>query len=628
MTTGDEFSWGKQERRKTDGWFRVLVDAMHEGMGVLDREGRFVFVNRRLQEILGYSDQECADPASRPTLDDESWAMVSEHLSVCTSIGGPVGSASFDLTLRARDGREVRAAVSLRCIPGDPACTNGCVLVVNDISEQEFAKDRMRTLSRTMEHCPTVVLMLHRSGRAEYVNPKFRFSAGGPEQLAAGQNLLDPAGEVVVSANFQRRAAAVLESGVSCSEEVETVDSDGELRWFRETISSVADGKGAVTHLVVTQEDVTERRKAESALQESEYRYGRLLEALPAGVYMEQEGRLIVANQRFADIFGYSGTASLIGRAIVDLIYPPDVKAFRAATAKALREGMAPVQYQVRGVKQDGSIAWIKGTGASLTTAGRPSIIGSILDVTEETAMAESLLRSERELHVLSEELFAAQEKERKRISAELHDGIGQYLSAVKYSLEEYVYSPDPRKREDPKESLKGTLGLLQDAIEEVRALAVDLRPAILDDLGLVAAMSWYCRRFQKIYAPLLVNTRIEAVEAEIPDALRIVIYRVLQEALSNVVKHAHAEQVCIHLGSSGQELLLSVEDDGCGFDVDGVVSRDGTPRGIGLLSMRERTELGGGAFLVQAQRGAGTRIHARWPLAKVNGNKNLAANF
>ena len=143
----------------------------------------------------------------------------------------------------------------------------------------------------------------------------------------------------------------------------------------------------------------------------------------------------------------------------------------------------------------------------------------------------------------------------------------------------------------------------------------MSLRPSVLDDLGILATINWFCRQFETTYSNIRIKKEIEIEEHEVPDSLKIVIYRVLQEALYNIAKHSKAAVVYLFLQKTDQTVQLVIRDSGQGFDLEETYSRKGTARGLGLDSMRERTELSGGSFSIESNKGKGTVIRALWPL-------------
>jgi signal transduction histidine kinase len=165
--------------------------------------------------------------------------------------------------------------------------------------------------------------------------------------------------------------------------------------------------------------------------------------------------------------------------------------------------------------------------------------------------------------------------------------------------------------RVDPDE-LSSLVPLIQETMEEVRNTSMGLRPSTLDTLGITATIGWFCREFQTTYPSIRVEREIRVQESEVPVGLKTVLYRILQEAFNNIAKHSGADEAKILVTRAENEITLSIEDNGRGFDL---LKADGSRQGFGLTSMRERTELSGGSFRVDSEKGRGSRIRAAWPI-------------
>jgi signal transduction histidine kinase len=215
---------------------------------------------------------------------------------------------------------------------------------------------------------------------------------------------------------------------------------------------------------------------------------------------------------------------------------------------------------------------------------------------------------------MLSSQLLTAQENERKRVSREIHDGLGQMLSAIKFTLENN-FSRNEGDTIERKEQLQPLLLMVQECIEETRRVQMDLRPPMLDDLGILATISWFTRKFASTYSTIRINKRIEIEENEVPDSIKTVIFRVMQEAFNNISKHSQASLVSLSLRRRGNRIELLVSDNGMGLDLEKASLADGIRRGYGLSSMRERAELSGGSFSIESLRGKGTTIRIEWLL-------------
>jgi len=215
-------------------------------------------------------------------------------------------------------------------------------------------------------------------------------------------------------------------------------------------------------------------------------------------------------------------------------------------------------------------------------------------------------LRSQRELKALSKRLVDAQEEERRALSRDLHDQIAQSLSALLMDVENLDESA--RNGSVVREGLQRIKLLAETCVSEVRNMALLLRPSMLDDLGLVAALQWHAREISK-RTGLLVDVVDDHFADTLPEEHKTCVYRVVQEALHNCANHAHARKVRVVLRENSDHLTLSIEDDGIGFDPR-------RSRGLGMLGMQERATRLGGSFKVESSPGHGTRIRVDLPLA------------
>jgi len=243
-------------------------------------------------------------------------------------------------------------------------------------------------------------------------------------------------------------------------------------------------------------------------------------------------------------------------------------------------------------------------------------IFAAARDISERKRAEEALRESENRLRSLSSQLLTVQENERKRIAMELHDGIGQLLTAVKFKVESILQVKGKGKAKAKEESLEAIIPMVKESVEEVRRIQMDLRPSTLDDLGILATLGWFCREYQKIYSRIRVQKEIDHQESEVSTPLKTVIYRVMQEALNNIAKHSKADLVYLSLRKKENKIELTIKDTGMGFDLEEILSPERSKRGLGLNSMRERTELSGGTFVIESTAGKGTTIRAEWPIS------------
>jgi PAS domain S-box-containing protein len=238
-------------------------------------------------------------------------------------------------------------------------------------------------------------------------------------------------------------------------------------------------------------------------------------------------------------------------------------------------------------------------------------------DNTERKRAEEMLRKSAKELRLLSSKILEVQENERKRVARELHDGIGQALTGIKFALENGVRRLKETETAPHFKVLDDIIPLIQATVDETRRIAMGLRPSTLDDIGISETIYWFCQQYESIYKNIRVLKLIEVEEDQIPETLKTVIFRVLQESLNNVAKHSGADRVQLSLQQQGKTVKLIVEDNGSGFDSEKPLPQSATGRGFGLASMRERIELSGGIFTIQSALGQATRICAVWTIGK-----------
>ncbi len=229
----------------------------------------------------------------------------------------------------------------------------------------------------------------------------------------------------------------------------------------------------------------------------------------------------------------------------------------------------------------------------------------------QQARLFEQVRAGRERLQILSRQLMEAQEAERHRIARELHDEIGQALTAVKISMQAVMRSVNSSNLEN---QLEESINIVDRALQQVRDLSLDLRPSLLDDLGLAAALRWYVDRQARL-AGFVAEFGVELGESRLPPGLETACFRVAQEALTNVVRHARARRVRVEVRQHEQELLLLIRDDGVGFDVRAAQERAVRGTSMGLLGMQERVLLAGGQIRIESGVARGTEIQVYFPM-------------
>jgi PAS domain S-box-containing protein len=253
----------------------------------------------------------------------------------------------------------------------------------------------------------------------------------------------------------------------------------------------------------------------------------------------------------------------------------------------------------------------------SINEASDKEICRTIMtDITEKKKMETALLQSERQLKGLSAKLMEVQENERKRIAYDLHDGVAQMLVANTFYAQNLVgrFSADSEEYE----TLMRCIDINRKAIIDLKRIVADLRPTVLDSMGIIAAIEWLSSQYQINDSPLTINRKIRVRESRVPENLKPVIFRILQETMSNVIKHSQATQVEISLEESDGTLRLTIKDNGKGFELSDVLFKKDLQKNIGITSMTERARSHGGCLEILSSKTTGTTVTVRWPRNKL----------
>lgn len=374
---------------------------------------------------------------------------------------------------------------------------------------------------------------------------------------------------------------------------------------LRDTVwytSVVRDEEGSASALLSLVDDVTEEARVLQALRASEERYRLLFERnpLPMWIFHRDDLTFLDVNEAAVEHYGYTREEFL--SMTVEAIRPPEeVPRFHAGRNTSAPGLMRVGTWTHR--KADGTLIQVEIIRYGFTTEGVPAVLVLALDVTERRAAEEELRRSREELQRFTEHLQTIREEEQTRLAREIHDELGQALTGVRMGLARLssrVRGGDP---EEAGALVDETVELVDTSIREVRRIATQLRPGVLDQLGLVAALEWLAEDFQG-RSGTTVETDLPDADPGLPAGTQTHLFRSAQEALTNVARHSGASRVQVSLRSDGREAVLSVADDGRGFDLGTVPEHS-----LGLVGMRERARLVGGHLVVESAPGRGTRV-------------------
>ncbi len=361
-------------------------------------------------------------------------------------------------------------------------------------------------------------------------------------------------------------------------------------------------------HFIVILRDVTERKQVEAALRENEQRYRTLFsQAMDGILLLDAAGNIVDVNASFARMHGY-GIDELLRMNLRGLDTPETLARAPERIRRIL--GGESVGFEVEHFHKDGHVVPLDVATSGIDIGGKMYVLAFHRDITERKRAEQALKRSQRELRGLSKAANEALEAERRRTARELHDELGQSLTALKMDLESLRSALPPGQAELGERAL-AMHALLDTTIAATRRIAADLRPLMLDDLGLAAALDWLTNNFSR-HTGIATDLVIDDSVAQVPEPIASALYRITQESLTNVAKYAHATSAEIRLERDGDWVELVVRDNG-----RGIQAADQEKRGtFGLLGIRERVSLLGGEVTISGETGAGSEVRARIPLA------------
>jgi PAS domain S-box-containing protein len=388
------------------------------------------------------------------------------------------------------------------------------------------------------------------------------------------------------------------------------VRADGTIRMLHCLGKVVVDQEGRPVRMVGSAQDVTDLKGVEEALRESEERYRTVAETAAEGIItIDQQGTIVFVNRATEQIFGYSAE-EMLGRPLTMLMPESMRDAHRRSMAQYLGEGQKHRSWDVvhlPGRHKTGREIPLEFSFWEFSQHGTRYFSSIVRDTTERVQAAEVRSR-------LLEQVISAQEEERRRIARELHDETGQSLMSLLVGLHAIEAAGSAREAHTLARKYREIAAL---ALEEVRRMAMGLRPSVLDDLGLAAAVERYAEQYAKSYG-ISVDVHCQGLEDHrLPSSVETAVYRIIQEALTNIAKHAQATVASIVIEPQPAFLQTIVEDNGCGFDVQQTLHSSGRTAHFGLHGMRERAGLINGTIEIESTVGRGTTIYVQVPLAE-----------
>ncbi len=609
--------------RESESRFRRLFETMAQGVVYQDADGTIVDANPAAQRILGLT---LAQMQGR-TSTDPRWQAVRED-------GSPFPGESHPAMLALRTGKTVHDVtmgvyqptsdryhwITINAVPEFRMGQKEPYRVYttfDDITARKEAEEALRAsqgmLQLVLDAIPVRVFWKDRDSVYLGSNRLFAQDAGlrEPDEILGKNDF-----ELAWSAQAELYRAddrLVMETGTAKLNYQEPQTwPDGTSLWLRTSKVPLRDLSDAVIGVLGTYEDITEQRRAEAALQASQERLHKAFGLSPDAIAITRaaDGQIVEINDAFTGLSGYSRDEA-VGRTATELGFWGDPTERDTWLRELRKKGrMRRVGRQVRdrhGVVHDTELSM-----EFIELDGQSHVLWYATDVTERNRAEEAVRRSREQLRQLAARLQAVREEERTAIAREIHDELGQALTGVKMDLA-WLIGRFPKHWKAVRARGEVLTALVDNTINVARDLSARLRPSVLDDLGLSAAVEWLTADFQRrVGSAIAVVAHVEEIEVNREGATAL--FRILQEALTNVIRHAQASQVIVKLETGDGGVLLEVHDNGQGIPS---VNLDGTGS-LGLIGMRERAAALEGMLEIESAEGKGTIVWARLPMSRV----------
>jgi PAS domain S-box-containing protein len=600
----------------TDAQFRLLVESVSDyAIYLLDTAGRVMSWNAGAERIKGYAAAEILGqhfsvfyPA------EERVAGRPDQMLAQAAREGRISSQGWRLR---QDGSRFWADAVITALRSRTGALTGYAKVTRDLTSWRQAHERIRESEERLQaftnHSPAMMFLKDIDGRYRFVNRQLlaRFGLRREQILGRRDDEVFPGQQAVL---FAASDAEVLAKRSAIELEQSIVTGEGE-RIHMVVKFPVFDGAGAVAGIGGVATDITERKRSEQALLEQRtlLAEAQTVAGLGSWEWEPGNGRMSWSEQLYR-IYGVdTKDVQPCFEAFLERVHPADRVLTATVLARALAEGRG-FTHEDRVCRPDGGERIVRTQGEIVRDdKGRVvKLVGACLDVTESRNAEIAQRAAAASLQSLTRRLVQVEEAERRRIAGELHDRVGQNLSALNINLDIVLGALGADAPQGLRLRLRDSLGLVDGTLQTIEDVMADLRPPLLEEYGLGAALGWYGEEFTK---RTNVAVEFEDLARERNRRLRreaaVALFRIAQEALTNVAKHANAKRVLLRLEAEAEHMLLTVRDDGSGFDTAGFEARAGR---LGMTTMRERVVATGGSLEFESVPNEGTTLKARVP--------------
>ena len=495
-------------------------------------------------------------------------------------------------------------------VPGHEIDYSKMLVSIVDMTERRSVDRALRESEKRyrdlVENISELYFVCDAQGMVVYGSPNFFSESGYQAEEITGRSflrLVAPEDRTRVLAFYRARSS---DGTLDTTCEFRGKRKDGRETWVEQSTRIIRGEEGSVHEYRNVVRDITERVRARDELASRERRFRALIEESSDIVFLlDAEGKYLYVSPSVTRMLGYQ-PEDLIGQNAIEYVHSVDAEIAQRLFLGASPETPRPVLSEFRYRQKNGTWRWVEGVRKNLLDdPSVRAVVVNIRDVTERRA-AEELLR-EMPIRIIN-----AQESERRRVARDLHDSVNQILSSVKFRMES-IEERVPQKQRALRNVVVGARHSLDRAIQEVRRISQNLRPSELDDLGVVSAVRSMCEDFQKT-TKIDVDLSFSKLPRQLTPELEVTLYRIIQEALTNVAKHSQATRLRIRCAREHAQLALKIKDNGKGFDGRETGAKPGKESGMGLLNIRERAAYVGGTATFHSALKKGMEISVHLP--------------
>ncbi|HEY8555149.1 MAG TPA: PAS domain S-box protein [Burkholderiales bacterium] len=602
--------------RESEERFRLLVEGAHDyAIIMLDPLGRVASWNKGAERLEGYAaDEIIGKPLGIFYTQEEVAAGVPQRALEQARNAGVYEGEGWRVR---KDGSRFWASVTITALHDADRGLRGFVMVTRDVTERKQAEERLKEsearLARAQEFSLLMVAHVGLDGRWLKVPQMLCATLAYREEELLARGIEDVTHPDDFAPEWEECQRLIRGEAKSFDIEKRFLRRDGKVVWVYQNTSVVLDDNDRPVHFLTFIRDITQRKEAEEQLERSRLQLSEAQRLAHLGSWeLDVESSRMEWSDELYRIYGVPRETPITYESYLGYVHPEDRGRVQTTVARAL-ETREPFTLEERVIRADGEVRHLLSHGAVVTgPRGEVArLVGVCLDITERKRAEQRLREYAHRLESLSQRLLEAQETERRRIARELHDQIGQDLSVIKINLQALKRLPGATSFGG---HIDETVRIVEGVLATARNLSVELRPSMLDDLGLAAALRWYLDR-QAQRAGVALHFAVDSFDMRLAPAIETACFRLAQEALTNILRHAEARHVHVTLRAHGQELEMRIMDDGKGFDVEAARMRASRGESFGLLGMEERALLAGGRLEILSTPGEGTRVVARFPL-------------